>query len=361
MKVASLLAIGVILGGSSVVLGVLTGLRHPKALPDPVAIAATAAVPIPESQSPLPAEPFSAVVAAAQGRVEGRSDAVEVEASADGIIQTLLVREGQWVARDQVIATLSCDNLDSEVRSLQAAIEATKQARLRILRGSRDEERQLAEENVRSAKILLDQAQRQNDRMQLLFASDDIPRQAAEAAKRELDTAESAWKTATERQKLVNSGPLPEEVAKADAEVASVEEKLGGITAQRQKCIVRSPINGTVTHVNLQVGEAFSTVIPRPIVTMADLSARRIRAEVDERDLGKVHVKQRARMRAEGFSEPFGGTVSWTSVVMGRKTARSTDPAERSDRDILETLIVPDPGAPALPMGLRVVVEFLGD
>jgi multidrug resistance efflux pump len=94
----------------------------------------------------------------------------------------------------------------------------------------------------------------------------------------------------------------------------------------------------------MRVGEAFSTVLPRPIVMMADLSERRIRAEVDERDLPKIRLNQRVRISAEGFQQSFGGKVIWTSVVMGRKTARSTDPAEKADRDILESLIAPDRG-----------------
>jgi hypothetical protein len=72
-------------------------------------------------------------------------------------------------------------------------------------------------------------------------------------------------------------------------------------------------------------------------------------------------VNQRVRIQVEGFREPFAGKVIWTSVVMGRKTARSTDPADKSDRDILETLIAPEPLAARLPLGLRVVVEFLAD
>jgi HlyD family secretion protein len=359
MRVKTALSIGTILGGCAVGLGVWVGLQRSLEILDPVPKAAAAA---PEpANDPSPAPPSTAVVAAAQGRVEGLSESVEVEASADGRIQTLLVREGEKLVRDQIVATLSCDNLDSEIRSLEAVIEATKQARIRILRGSREEERQLAEESVRSAKILVDQAQRESDRMRFLASKDGAPEQIAEAAKRDFDTAESAWKTAQQTQKLVNAGPLPEEVAKADAEVVAAEEKLAATVAQREKCNVRSPISGTVTHVNLNVGESFSTFVPRPIITMADLSGRRIRAEVDERDLSRIHINQRVRVSAEGLSQAFQGTVSWTSVVMGRKTAKSADPSERADRDILETLIVPDRGTPPPPIGLRVVIEFLRD
>jgi hypothetical protein len=109
----------------------------------------------------------------------------------------------------------------------------------------------------------------------------------------------------------------------------------------------------------LHVGEAFSTFVPRPIITMADLSERRVRAEVDERDVTQIQLKQQVRIHAEGIAEPFHGTVTWKSVVMGRKTARSPDPAERSDRDILEVIIQLNANSPVPPIGLRVVAEFL--
>jgi hypothetical protein len=44
---------------------------------------------------------------------------------------------------------------------------------------------------------------------------------------------------------------------------------------------------------------------------------------------------------------------------MGRKTALSTNPAEKTDRDIREALIDFDPGDHTLVVGLRVTVEFL--
>lgn len=338
MKTALVLMTGILLGAA----GVWLSFRQPAA-------ASTAAP---------PPQPASGVIAAAQGRVEGKTNSIEVGASADGVIRSLLVKEGQRVSRDQIIAQIACDDLDSEVRAMEAALESTKQARARLLRGSREEERRVAEQDVAAAQAAVDQARRQNDRMQFLAAKDDVSQQTADTARRDLATADAALKTALEKQKLVNAGPLPEEVSKADADVAAAQDQLRAAIARREKCVVRAPIAGTITRVNMRPGEAFSTAMPRSIVTMADLSESRIRAEVDERDLARVKVNQRVNVTADGFGD-FGGTVVRTSVAMGRKTARSTDPAEKSDRDILETLIAPDPGAPRLPVGLRVVVEFL--
>jgi HlyD family secretion protein len=305
------------------------------------------------------APPPHQVLAAAQGRVEGRTENIEVEASIDGLLQSLLVIAGQKVAKDQVIGRIACENLDSEVRALEASYESARQARVRLLRGSRDEERSVAEQDVASAQAVLEQARRQNDRMQFLVAKDDVSRQTADGATRDLSMAEALLRSAMEKQKLANAGPLPEEVAKADADVAAAEERLHAAVAQRDKCVIRAPISGTITRLNMRAGETFSTVMPRPIATMADLSECRIRAEVDERDLPSVEINRRVRISSLGGREPFGGKVIWTSLIMGRRTARSTDPADRSDRDILETLIAPDRGVPNLPIGLRVTVEFL--
>lgn len=344
MKIAFALMFGMVLGGAAV------WSSFPRPASTHTAVSAAS-----------PAPPSLAVVAAAQGRVEGRTENIEVEASADGVIRSLVVREGQRVAKDEIIGEIACDNLDSEVRALDASRESARQARVRLLRGSREEERRVADQEVVSAQAILDQARRENDRMQFLAAKDVAPRQSAENAKRDLATAEAALRAAHEKQKLVNAGPLPEEISKADADLLAAEERLRATIAQREKCVIRAPISGTITRLNMRAGQAFSTVMPHPIVTMADLSVQRIRAEVDERDLSRIKVNQRVRIQVEGFREPFAGKVIWTSVVMGRKTARSTDPADKSDRDILETLIAPEPLAARLPLGLRVVVEFLAD
>jgi len=344
MKTASALVFGMVLGG----VAVWSSFSRPAATHSSVTAA---------SAPP----PGLSVVAAAQGRVEGRTENIEVEASADGVVRSLAVREGQRVAKNEIIGELACDNLDSDVRALEASRESARQARVRLLRGSRDEERRVADQEIVSAQAIVDQARREKDRMQFLAAKDVAPRRSEENASRDLATAEAALRTANEKQELVYAGPLPEEISKADADVLAAEERLRTALAQREKCVIRAPMSGTITRVNMRAGQAFSTLMPHPIVTMADLTEQRIRAEVDERDLSRIMVNQRVRIQVEGYQKPLAGRVIWTSVVMGRKTARSTDPADKSDRDILETLIAPERGAVRLPIGLRVLVEFLAN
>ena len=53
------------------------------------------------------------------------------------------------------------------------------------------------------------------------------------------------------------------------------------------------------------------------------------------------------------------GKVSHVEPSMGRKKVRSGDPAEKSDRDVLEALVDLDQSKLPLLVGLRVTVQFL--
>ena len=340
LRPTALILFGILIGGGSVALMI------PKAtLPPP--IEALAASPTPD------------ISASAQGRIEGRGEAIPVESSIDGVLQRVFVKEGQRIAAGEVIAEIACDELDGQIRVLEASLEIATQSRLRIVRGSRDEERRVAEQQLSAADAVMAQARRQLDRMQVLVAKDDVPRVAGEEAARDFATAEANRRAAAERLKLVMAGPLPEELARADADVRAAEERLSAAKSRKDKCVVRSPISGSIIRAYLKAGEAVSTVMPRPIVDVADLSIRQVRVEVDERDIAQIHRGQKARIQVEGYNEVLNGTVTWTALEMGRKTARSTDPAEKSDRDILETVVSFDKNAPQVAIGLRVTVEFL--
>src|SRR3982074_1877829 len=109
-------------------------------------------------------------------------------------------------------------------------------------------------------------------------------------------------------------------------------------------------------------GEAFSTVTPRPLFSLADTSTRHIKAEVDERDVDKLSVGQNVIIQADALEgKKLRGSVARISAMMGRKSISTGDPSDKSDRDILEAVIELDDNSRALPIGLRVTVQFLSN
>ena len=300
------------------------------------------------------------IVLACAGRVEGQSEVINVGAGADGVLTAVLVQEGQEVRVGQVIARIDCREIESQIDEARALAERARQNRLRLLRGSRPEERSKAADETDVAQAQFKQAQLQHQRVAQLFKTAVVSKEELDKAARDLEVADATLRAAKNQQALVNAPPLPEELARADSEVGLAEEQARTAKARLDKCTVKAPLSGTVLRTFLKAGESVSTVFPQPIVSLADTSQIRVRAEVDERDVGRVYLGQPVIVLADAYPDKkFRGRVARVGAVMGRKKVRTGDPAEKSDRDVLEVLINLDETAEYLVVGLRTSVQFL--
>jgi multidrug resistance efflux pump len=300
------------------------------------------------------------IALASPGRIEARSDVVNVGAAIDGIVRKIHVQEGQAVRQGDVLADLACDDLQSSLQVAMANRDSLKNTRLRLQRGSRPEEREAATQKTAAARAVLDQAAAQLGRMSKLYEAQEVSRLTFEEAQRDKNVAEAQFQQAQRNEDLVNAGPLPEELARADADLSAAEAGINLAQDRLSKCVVRAPISGTVLRVLLREGESFGLISPRPLFTMADVSGRRVRAEVDENDIANVHVGQKLLVSADAYSHrTFSGVVTQLADVMGRKSVVTGDPAQKADRDILEVTADLNQPANALPIGLRVTVQFM--
>jgi ABC exporter DevB family membrane fusion protein len=302
------------------------------------------------------------VVLACTARVEGASETTEVGAGMDGVVAEIRVKEGDAVQAGDVLAVIDRRELPAELSAARAAAEAARQARVRVMRGSRQEDRERAEAEVTAAEAVVLQAQSEQERATRLFQQGILTASARDEVRRNLEVSQAQLQAARKRAELVKAPPLPEDAAKADADVRAAEERVRSLEQVLQKTYVRAPTGGTVLRTLMRPGESFSTFVPRPILSMADTSRLRVRAEVDERDVAKVRTGQRVLVRADGWgSDSLSGRVSRLGAEMGRKTVRTGDPAEKSDRDVLEVIVDLDRQDPRLFVGLRVTALFLKD
>jgi ABC exporter DevB family membrane fusion protein len=301
-------------------------------------------------------------VLACTARVEGASETTQVGAGVDGVVAEIRVKEGDAVQAGDVLAVIDRRELPADLNAARATAEAARQARKRVMRGSRQEDRERAEAEVIAAEAVVAQAQSEHERAVRLFQQGILTASARDEARRNLEVSQAQRQAARKRADLVKAPPLPEEAAKADADVRAVEERVRSLEQMLQKTYIRAPTSGTVLRTLMRPGESFSTFVPRPIVSMADTSRLRVRAEVDERDVAKVHAGQRVLVRGDGWAgESLPGRVSRLGAEMGRKRVRTGDPAEKSDRDVLEVLVDLDRQDPRLVVGLRVTALFLKD
>jgi HlyD family secretion protein len=155
---------------------------------------------------------------------------------------------------------------------------------------------------------------------------------------------------------LVDDHAREEDRSLAEADQQLAQGQLEEAQARYEKTFIRSPIDGSVLRKHHHSGESVSnsSTVPDPILTVGDRKTLRVRVDVDETDVGKVSLGQKAYVTADAFGKRrFWGHVVRVGQQLGPKNVRTDEPMEKVDTKILETLVELDPGS-QLPDGLRV-------
>jgi ABC exporter DevB family membrane fusion protein len=291
---------------------------------------------------------------AAPGRVEPASGEIQVSFDLNGTLCALPVNEGDHIVRGQTLAELVNDDYRARVVSAEAELRLKEAELRRILNGARPQERLEAEAAVREAEAVVQNASVELERCRALYASQNVSRAQLDQGQRDYDVARARLEAAREHFRVIDDPPREEDRARAEADVSLARGQLEEARALLAKTVLRSPLNGIVLRKHLRAGESVSALTPTPVLTIADTSTLRVRAEVDEGDVARIRVGQRAWATAEAYgSMRFPGHVLRIGEVLGRKEVHTDDPVERVDTKVLQTLIELDRGT-ELPIGLRV-------
>jgi len=142
-----------------------------------------------------------------------------------------------------------------------------------------------------------------------------------EAAKVRLENAESQFKRGAELHKNGSISDqsyedIQENLAQAKSTLVRTEVSYENAKIALDDTIVRSPIFGTIISRPVEVGQVISSPTSAVgggtlLMTMADLSKVRVRALVDEIDVGKVSIGQTVSIKVAAYRDKeFFGKVS---------------------------------------------------
>jgi len=293
---------------------------------------------------------------AGPGRVEPVSEDIKLGSELSGKLKSVKVEEGDVIQRGQVLAVLENDDYRAQVGSAEAQVRAREATLEKVLNGARTQERSEALSTVRAAEAVMENAAAQRDRYQKLFAAGVVSREEAERFEREYNVAKAQYQEQVEHHSLVDDHARQEDQAFAQADLQLAKAQLQEAQARYEKTLIKSPIDGTVLRKHHRDGESVSnsSTIPDPILTIGDKGVLRVRMDVDETDVDRVHVGQKAYVTADAYGkQKFWGHVVRVGEQLGPKNVRTDEPTERVDVKILETLVELDKGV-ELPVGLRV-------
>lgn len=301
-------------------------------------------------------------VASAAGRVEPRGGEVRVGAQASGKVVQVLSRMNDTVKAGDLLVRLADDDVLAKMAGATAEAAVRRRERdtepgtkLVVDRRNAEDAVSVAERNAFRARMELDR---------LLIATAN----GTTVADKDLDAARTAItetkdKLEAERATLRRVQALPGMplTSRLEASLAVARAELSVIEAAVERTRVRAPTDGTVLIVNTRVGE---TATPSPedvLLVFGDVSQMQIRAEIEERDVGKIRAGQAVVVRSDAYTgQEFKGTVLRIASALGAPRIVSKGPRRQNDHDVMQVVIGLE-GRPSLISGLRVDVFFRPD
>jgi HlyD family secretion protein len=301
-----------------------------------------------------PAKPQWA--ASAPGRVEPTGGDIRISAQAPGRIADVLVGVNDKVVAGDLMVRLADEELVARVHAARADVAVRKRDRDNETVQKAAQDRRTAEDNFANAERTLSLARGDLDRALKGRRADgtadaeiDKARETATQAANRLEEA----RTALRKAMAADNSPAQ---TRLEAALVAGRAELSVAEAGLERTRVRAPSAGTVLQVNARVGETAVPSPESPLVVVGDVSALRVRAEFEERDVGKIRVGHPAVVRSDAFpGQDFEGKVNSIAQALAPSRLGQRGPRRPTDVDVLEVIIDLSGKPPLLP-GMRVDV-----
>ena len=270
-----------------------------------------------------------------------------------GRIEDIMVKEGDKVEKGQPLVRLDPNQLESSTDAQLAAFQSAQtqitsaenqraqaNQQLNVAQIAVESARQgvvTAQTEVDRAQVELTAANRELKRAETLLESGVIARREFDEAQDRVSNAQVAVKTSRERlesqrisvrdatarvrQQEVVIRDAANAIARANNNVNQQSAILRGQRSQLEKTLQVAPISGIVAEIPSKVGTfAVASLSSTALMTIADMSTVNIEVKVDETEIDKVAVGQKAKIKVDalGEQEIEGEVRQKTPLALGK-------------------------------------------
>jgi HlyD family secretion protein len=283
-------------------------------------VAIAAAVVLFASLSRDPAVPVRAVTAqrgtirsvvSTNGKVEPLQN-FEAHAPVGTTVKKLLVREGDHVKKGQLLVQLNDAKARSQASQAQAQVLAADADFSGIQSGGNREEVLTLESQIVKARTACETAQRNLDALRRLQQQNAASPGEVKNAEDQLQRANADLNLLLQKQKNRYSQP---EITRVDAQKSEAQAAYAAAEDVLNQLNIRAPFNGIVYSLPVLQGAYLS---PGDLVLQeADLSKVRVRAFVDEPDVGRLAPGEKIDVTWDAMPErTWEGIVSVIPAVI---------------------------------------------
>ncbi|MDQ7095608.1 efflux RND transporter periplasmic adaptor subunit [Desulfosporosinus sp. PR] len=236
-----------------------------------------------------------------------------------GKIATVQADVGNEVQKGQVLLTLDASDLQAQLQQQQANL-AGNQVNYDKAKGSGYQQQLLqAEQTQQNAQVAFDNIQDTYNKDQTLYNAGALSQQSLDADKQKLDEATIALNSANSSLSLLKDQLGPQSVQSAQAQVQQAESAVNYAAVQVQNTVLTSPIAGTVSVRNADVGEITSSATPA--FTVIDTTTVVAKINVPDKMLVQLQKGQTVPVKVSALNDKqFSGTINLISPAADSKT-----------------------------------------
>ncbi len=266
-----------------------------------------------------------------------------------------------------------------EKAEAQAAMEAAKARRDRMLKGWRKEEKEQAEADLAAAKSELDLAQKNFARIEKLdfqvsqteydaavgrlktarerYSSAQARKQMiVDAGNREEDKrdAEAQYQQAKAHNDLMQAPSRPEDIDAAEAQVKELENKVRELDANLAEAVIRSPGKIVVEVLAVRKGD----LVPpnQPVIRALQADERWVKVFVPATELGRIKLGDVVGVTGDSYpNKRFPGTIIQIAAI-GEFTPRNVQTLDERRHQVFGVKVRVDDGGEVFKAGMAAEV-----
>ncbi|KUO73754.1 MAG: hypothetical protein APF81_02210 [Desulfosporosinus sp. BRH_c37] len=254
-----------------------------------------------EQKAQTPVDTASTVIAAQMKDVkislsaDGKADypVTNLKFSGNGIVEEIMVQEGQRVKKGDVLARLDVKNLENQVKQAEANYNSAVAKYQKLVAGPTDVERQAKQIAVDNAEKSLRVQQDSYDNQVTLMNHGYTAVGDVLAEELKLEGAIAQLANAKAQLALLEADPY--DLTTASETVKQLEAVLAIARNSLQEATLTSPTDGMVLSSNGKAGELVSST-NTPFIVLANGNEVTVDSYVIEDDIGKISVGQAAEV-----------------------------------------------------------------
>jgi HlyD family secretion protein len=287
------------------------------------------------------------VAVSTNGKIEP-ADYGEIYAPVDGLVAQIYQKEGSEIEKGQPLMRLESERIRTALSDAKAALLQERRQARTVLSGPSKEEMAALDASIAENELQLNQQKQELTVEESLYSKGATTRASLENLRKECDLLQLRLDGLKQKKQSILSRYSPEDKEWEQDKISELTKQVKILEQQLQMESVVAPTSGLIYAVSIRQG---SFAAKGQLLAQIYQPGRiRLRAYVDEPDLGRIEIGQQVLIEWDGLPDR-----KWTGTV--EKTAKQVVPVD--NRSVGLILCMVDGNPKELIPNLNVKVEIV--